>query len=195
MLQNCVSEAFIERIPIYLNYLEFYQDKYISATTLAQALNLGHVLVRKDLAKISDGGKPKIGYQVKELTRDIKLFMGYDRVSKAIIIGMGQLGKALYHYQGFSKYNIHIINAFDLNENYSHIDSLEMFCENEDIDVAIITLPKENAQEMCDRLVKLKIKAIWNFTPVRLEVPSDVIIQNENLAQSLSILIKHTNDR
>ncbi|QWC00281.1 redox-sensing transcriptional repressor Rex [Mycoplasmatota bacterium] len=194
MLQNYVSEAFLERIPLYLNELEKYKNDYISSTTLANILNLGEVLVRKDLAKISQGGKPKIGYHVMDLMNDIKDYMGYNNKSKAIIVGMGRLGNALYHYSGFNKYNIHILEAFDILDDYKNINEIKDFCSEQDIDVGIITVPKDQAQNVCNLLLSQGIKAIWNFAPIRLNVPEDVIVQNENLADSLSILIKHKND-
>jgi len=195
MMQNCVSEAFLERVPIYLNHLEVYQDEFISATTLANQLNLGEVLVRKDLAKISYGGKPKIGYIVSDLIIDIKSFMGYDQKSNAIIVGMGQLGKSLYQYPGFLKYNIEITQAFDISSYYKNPEFIKSYCENVKVDVGIITVPKEAAQNICDLFVDAGIKAIWNFSPVRLSVPDEIIVQNINLAESLSILIKHLNDK
>ena len=195
MLQNCVSEAFLERLPIYLNYLEICQENYISATSLSKELNLGEVQVRKDLAKISYNGKPKIGYEIKELMNDIKTYMGYDQKTNAVIIGLGQLGKALYHYPGFKKYNIHITQGFDSQTGHMHIRELKKYCQENQVDVGIIAVPRESAQEVCDQLVQQHIKAIWNFAPIRLNVPDYVIVQNENLADSLSILVKHLNDQ
>jgi redox-sensing transcriptional repressor len=195
MLQNAVSEAFLERLPIYLNQLKTYTCDYVSSTQLANDLNLGHVQVRKDLARISQKGKPKVGYLVSDLVDDIKTYLSFSSRTNAIIIGMGQLGKALYHYQGFEHYNIKIVGAFDINNKYMHMDRLHDFCRKEKIDIAIITTPHDQAQEISNLIVKENIKAIWNFAPIHLNVPDDVIVQNENLANSIAILRKILDDR
>lgn len=195
MLQNAVSEAFLERLPIYLNQLKTYTCDYVSSTQLANDLSLGHVQVRKDLARISQKGKPKVGYLVSALVNDIKEYLSFSSRTSAIIIGMGQLGKALYHYRGFKHYNIKIIGAFDINDTYMHIDRLHDFCQKEKIDIAIITTPEDQAQEISNLIVKENIKAIWNFAPVHLNVPENVIVQNENLANSIAILRKILDDR
>ncbi|QLY39996.1 redox-sensing transcriptional repressor Rex [Hujiaoplasma nucleasis] len=195
MLQNCQTEAFLERLPIYLNQLSQYSSDYVSASILAKDLGLGEVQVRKDLAKISRGGKPKVGYILNDLKADIERYMGFDQPTNAVIIGMGKLGRSLYNYHGFQQYHIEIIGAFDIRESFIHVDQLNEYCQEHHIDVAILTVPKDEAQKISDIIIKAGIKAIWNFSPTRLNVPSDVVVQNENLAVSLSILIKHYNDR
>ncbi|AUD64564.1 hypothetical protein BK011_02295 [Tenericutes bacterium MZ-XQ] len=195
MLQNGVSEAILSRVPGYIAFLENYHNSYISATIIASELNYGEVMVRKDLAKISTGGKPKIGYEVSQLLNDLKSYMGYDHETRAAIVGMGRLGKALYHYNGFDPYHIKIVAAFDLNNSYEHIHRFKAICKLKKIDIGIITVPKDMAQSICDLMVESNIKAIWNFAPVILDVPKHIIVKNENMACSLSVLAKLTHDR
>lgn len=195
MLQNCIHEAFIERLPLYLSKLTTYKENYVSSTRLAADLSLGDVQVRKDLAKVSKAGKPKVGFLVEDLIRDINDYMGFNDQTKAVIVGMGKIGQALYLYPGFKSFNIHIVKAFDINGSYENPNGLGQYCQNHDVHVGIITVPKDHAQAICDVLVHHGVKAIWNFAPVRLDVPSHVLVQNENLAHSLSVLIKHHNDR
>ena len=112
-----VSKSVLKRLPVYLTYLKGLSDEnylYISATTLANALGLGEVQVRKDLASVSDGGKPKVGYQRTRLIDDIEQFLGYDNNTDAVIIGAGKLGQALLDYSGFATYGLHILAAFDV---------------------------------------------------------------------------------
>ncbi len=194
MVQNGHYEAILGRVPSYIEYLENFKENYISATILANALNLGEVQVRKDLAKLSCGGKPKIGYVVDSLLKDLKDYMGYNTKTKAVIIGMGRLGEALYHYQGFSKQMIKIVAAFDIKEEYLDLSELEKICKKNNVDIGIITVPKDQAQTIADALVRSKVKAIWNFAPIILEVPETIVVRNENMASSLSILIKLMND-
>lgn len=188
MFQNAVKEALLERLPLYIDYLMNSSGDYVSAKKLADALKLGEIQVRKDLAKVSIGGKPKLGYSAMELLSDISNYLGIDKPMKAIIVGMGRLGESLYHYPGFSQYNIEIVAGFDINGNHHHLDEMETLCRKESIEIGIICVPKLEAQKVADLLIKNKIKAIWNFTSVRLDVPNDVIVKNENLVNSLLVL-------
>ena len=110
------SKKTLARLPLYLGYLREQKggdQPYISATTIADALGLNQVQVRKDLALISSGGKPKVGYRISELEADIERFLGYDNINSAVIVGAGHLGKALMSYVGFKQYGLEIIAAFD----------------------------------------------------------------------------------
>ncbi|XMB72214.1 redox-sensing transcriptional repressor Rex [Mycoplasmatota bacterium WC30] len=195
MMQNCASKAILKRLPMYIEYLYSLKDtKHTSATSIAASLNLGDVQVRKDLASVSMGGKPRVGYIREELIKNIEDYMGYNLSTKAALVGMGKLGKALFNYPGFKDFGIKIVGAFDIyqsGDDILSIDSFEEFTRDNGIEIGILTIPKESAQEICDLMVKSNIKAIWNFTSTRLVVPNDVIVKNENIATSLSILVKH----
>ena len=111
-----ISKAVLKRLPGYLNYLKSTRDSassYISATALAGALGMGEVQVRKDLAMVSDGGRPKIGYLREALIDDIEQFLGYDNTTDAVLIGAGKLGQALMGYKGFEAYGLNVLAAFD----------------------------------------------------------------------------------
>ena len=119
-MEKKVSNAVLKRLPGYLAYLKTMHDSespYISATALAAALGMGEVQVRKDLAMVSDGGRPKIGYLRESLIDDIEQFLGYDNTTDAVLIGAGKLGQALMGYKGFDEYGLNILAAFDLNKN------------------------------------------------------------------------------
>ena len=198
-----ISKAVLKRLPGYLAYLKSTQDggsTYISATALAGALGMGEVQVRKDLAMVSDGGRPKIGYLRERLIDDIEQFLGYDNTTDAVLIGAGKLGQALMGYKGFEEYGLNILAAFDKNPQIErtmegkpvyHIDKLESFCRKHKVLMGIITVPGEQAQEVADLLIAGGIKAIWNFAPTHLEVPSNILVQNENMATSLAVLSVH----
>ena len=108
-----ISKAVLKRLPGYLSYLKGLDAQYISATAIATALNMGEVQVRKDLAAVSDGGRPKIGYERLSLMEDISSFLGYDNATDAILVGAGKLGQALLGYSGFEAYGLNILAAFD----------------------------------------------------------------------------------
>ena len=201
MTQN-ISKHTLQRLPMYLSYIKGLPEdapKNISATTIAEALQLNDVQVRKDLASVSSSGKPKVGYNVKDLIAELEAFLGYNDIDNAVIVGAGSLGKALLNYSGFKAYGLNIIAAFDLCEEPTEfqgktvfpIAQLESFCRKVNIHIGIITVPASSAQEICDLLVNSGIRAIWNFAPVHLVVPDGILVQNENMASSLALLSNH----
>lgn len=203
MVKKEISKSVLKRLPGYVSYLKSMPDTgspYISATALANALGMGEVQVRKDLAMVSDGGRPKIGYLRDSLIEDIEQFLGYDNTTDAVMIGAGKLGQALLDYVGFEEYGLNILAAFDIapksdftdeGKPILHIDKLESFCKSHKVLMGIITVPAKHAQEVCDSLIQCGMKAIWNFAPVHLEVPGNILVQNENMATSLAVLSMH----
>ena len=203
-MEQKVSNSVIRRLPIYLSYLKALPDdapENISATTLATALCMGEVQVRKDLALVSDGGRPKVGYRRESLVADIEQFLGYDNTNDAVLIGAGKLGRALLGYSGFSEYGLNIVAAFDAHEALSGtmesgkpilpMRDLGRLCAQRKILIGIITVPAAQAQGVCDELIANGIMAIWNFAPTHLDVPEGILVQNENMATSLAVLSKH----
>lgn len=203
MHKKDISKAVLKRLPGYLNYLKSMPQggsPYISATALANALGMGEVQVRKDLAMVSDGGRPKVGYLRENLMEDISQFLGYDNTTDAVLVGAGKLGQALLGYVGFEAYGLNVLAAFDVNPLSDATDEgkpilpmekLESFCAENQVLMGIITVPAPFAQQVCDQLIQCGIKAIWNFAPVHLDVPSNILVQNENMATSLAVLSMH----
>ncbi len=200
MIVYSIPKATLGRIPLYIQYLrELPEDSCatISAPKIARSLSLGEVQVRKDLALISGHGKPKVGYERAKLMNDLERHLGYDNLTNAVLIGAGKLGKALLDYNGFEEFGIRILAGFDCNEqtlkttgNKSIISIRDIceFCVENDVKIGIITVGQGSAQDVCDKLVACGIKAIWNFAPCALDVPSDVLLKQENLALSLAHL-------
>lgn len=203
MEEKKVSKAVLKRLPGYLSYLKGLPEDApvnISATALAGALGMGEVQVRKDLAIVSDGGRPKIGYNRESLIADIEQFLGYDNTTDAVLLGAGKLGQALMGYNGFEDYGLNILAAFDVDPKMDKTDDgkpvyplckLEHFCKVHKVLMGIITVPQEHAQEAAEKLIAVGVKAIWNFAPVHLDVPSNILVQNENMATSLAVLSVH----
>ena len=202
--QPCISKATLGRLPQYLCFLERTDARTVSATAIAKALNLGEVQVRKDLAAVSGAGRPRIGYETCELAQKLQSVLGCGTKSRAVIVGAGKLGKALLDYEGFSKYGLEIVGAFDIDKRKAaetesgksvyHIDSLEEKCSEWQVRIGIITVPAESAQIMCDRLVGAGVSAIWSFAPCALNVPDGVAFRREDLALSLAHLNLMIND-
>ncbi len=198
-----ISKSVLKRLPGYLAYLKSLPEEnmpYISATTLAAALGMGEVQVRKDLAMVSDGGRPKIGYPRKRLIDDIEQFLGYDNTTDAILIGAGKLGQALMGYSGFGAYGLNILAAFDAEPHADMtedgrpilpVSQMQSFCSMNKVLMGIITVPAAHAQQVCNRLIACGIKAIWNFAPIHLDVPANILVQNEDMATSLAVLSMH----
>lgn len=198
-----ISRSVLKRLPGYLAYLKGISQTaspYISATALAHALGMGEVQVRKDLAMVSDGGRPKIGYLREQLIDDIEQFLGYDNTTDAVLIGAGKLGQALLGYSGFEDYGLNILAAFDENppsdktedgKPIYRMSELESFCRVNKILMGIITVPAAVAQDVCDQLINCGIKAVWNFAPTHLDVPANILVQNQNMATSLAVLSMH----
>ena len=203
-MTNNVSKQTLRRLPLYLNFLKNERKKNIvniSSVTIAEAMRLNDVQVRKDLASVSSGGRPKIGYFIDSLIFDIENFLGYDTTDYAILVGAGNLGSALMAYKGFDDFGLEIVAAFDsaVSEEGREVNGKPVYsisrlceiCREKGIKIGIITVPGEAAQEVCDELIQAGIKAIWNFAPVHLFAPENILVQNENMAYSLAALSMH----
>lgn len=195
-----ISISTLRRLPVYLNFLKQQDESCvnISATTVAAGLNYGDVQVRKDLGAVSGAGKPKIGYNRKELIETLENFLGYRNIKKAVLVGAGKLGEALMGYGGFRDYGLDIVAAFDLfnvgsivsGKPIYHIDELENFCKEQNIKIGIITVPAQAAQSVADKMNESGIKAVWNFAPIHLNLSQDILVHDENMAASLALLTK-----
>lgn len=201
MERSNVTKATLGRLPQYLQFLNGLppgQYDHISATTIAKMLSLGEVQVRKDLAAVSGLGRPKVGYRTSELITDLEDALGCKKLTPAILVGAGKLGRALLDYNGFEEYGVQITAAFDCNEQVLRmnktskeilpISSLKKYCTENGIRIGIITVGSGSAQDVCDQMLEAGITAIWNFAPCQLKVPDNVLVKQENLALSLAHL-------
>ncbi len=203
-----ISLQTFKRLPSYYAFLRsLYEDKidYVAAPAIAHELGLNEVQVRKDLAAVSHApGKPRKGFEVEALLASISECLGYQNRSDAVLVGAGQLGKALLAYQGFEEQGVRIVAAFDEDETLAGtsvggkmvfpMSRLAAICQRMQVQVGIITAPAACAQEVCDKLVECGVLAIWNFAPTHLKVPPEVLVQNENMAASLALLSQHLAD-
>ena len=201
MKVNQITRATLGRLPLYLNYLKQIESSgttSISATTIAKALSLGEVQVRKDLASVSGAGKPKVGYESSDLIKRLEDILGSNSVTSAVLVGAGKLGRALLDYNGFEEFGIKIIAAFDSNDEVIRfsktskdilpISTLSEYCKANNVKLGIITVGQGSAQQVCNMMEQSGIKAIWNFAPCNLEVSDGILVKNENLALSLAHL-------
>ena len=157
----------------------------------------------------SEPGRPRLGFLISRLIVDIEKFLGYDNLSDAVIVGAGGLGRAFLGYEGFKNNGLNVVAAFDISEKLVGtevagkkilpISKLGEFVAEHKIRIGIITVPKVAAQDVLNKMVEAGIKAIWNFAPAPLRVPSkDIILKTEDLAASLAMLagkLYRANDR
>ena len=194
----------IRRYPIYLRAIKSMiaaGELHISSAVLADMLGLDPVLTRKDLAMAGVPGKPRRGYPSRELCEAINRSLGWDNATDAVLIGAGSLGMALLGYSGFEEQNLSIVAAFDSNPakiskkfhgvKVGPMEDLARLVRRLQVKIGILTVPNAAAQECADLLVAAGIKGIWNFSPIQLELPESVLVQNVDLAQSLGVL-SHT---
>jgi redox-sensing transcriptional repressor len=191
----------IRRLPLYINVIRQMKEEgkeSVSCTDIGEKLSLTPIQVRKDIEFTGIRGKPKIGYPIDSLVRTIENFLGWNRTDEALLVGVGHLGMALLGYQGFTAYGLKIVKAFDTDpakignqffgKEVLDITKLPEVIKKKKIKICILSVPGVVAQEIVDVVVKAGIRGIWNFAPTHLVVPEGVILLNENLAASLSVL-------
>lgn len=196
-----VSDIVIRRLPKYHRYLTDLLDKgvdRISSQELSGLTGFTASQIRQDLNNFGGFGQQGYGYNVKALRMEISKILGIDQVYKAVVVGAGRLGSVISTYEGFKESGFKIMAMFDKNEEkigkvkdnleIYDIDDLEDYVRDHQIDVGIITVPKEGSQKIADTFVKAGIKGIWNFAPTDLVVPDHVVLESVRLNDSLLTL-------
>jgi len=193
--------ACVKRLPAYLQMLRVLQGEgheYVSGTLLATTHSLEPVIVRKDLAVTGAAGRPRRGFRIAELISAIERFLGWDNQTKAVLVGVGNLGTALLGYQGFENLGLRIAGAFDQDSakvgqwiqgrKVQTISHLAAFVRRGGIRLGVLTVPAAAAQETADLMIHAGIRGIWNFSPAKLKLPEGVVTQKEDLAEGLAVL-------
>ena len=188
----------IERLPLYYRCVQKLDSKgveVISSQELGEMIGIPSTQVRKDLSYYGEFGRRGVGYEVDNLVKNLERILGLNESWELILVGAGNLGQALVNYGGFKRLGLNINYALDVDQDkignklgdaeIHEIDELEKLVEENNINIAVLAVPDENAQQIADRLIDAGIKAIWNFVPVRLDVPEDIEVRNEDLAIGL----------
>lgn len=196
-----ISMAVIKRMPKYYRYLgELLKNDVdrISSKELSEKIGFTASQIRQDLNCFGDFGQQGYGYNVKELHKQIGEILGLTEEYNTIIIGAGNIGQAIANYTRFNTMGFTLTGIFDANPKLvgmkirdvaiDDIDNIGDFLSHEKVDIAIICVPKINAQKVCDVLVENGVKGIWNFAPVDLVVPNNVTVENVHLSESLMTL-------
>lgn len=199
-----ISDKVIDRLTLYHCILTEYLEKniaVISSPQIASLLNIDDSQVRKDLKHITNIGKCRVGYDVQELKKAIEKTLGFADTKNVFIVGAGNLGSALTQYDDFANYGLNIVALFDNDQTkigttingkkVYRINKLAELAKQENVEIAILTVPRNFAQKVTDFLVKSGIKNIWNFTPSVLKTPKDINVWNENFMGSCLQFIAH----
>lgn len=195
----------LERLFRYFRYLGELQSKStrltITSAEMGKALDIDPTQVRKDFGAIGLVGISRIGYEICEVCRAIRLVFGFNRPYHAVLVGAGHLGTALLEYGGFTRYGLEIVAAFEKDPEKVGAEiggvsvqparGLKAYVKKNQIRMAILTTPVAASQKLTDRLVEAGVKVIWNFSPTRLHAPPDVLIRNEHISLGLAQVAYH----
>jgi redox-sensing transcriptional repressor len=187
-----------QRLPIYYRYLRELMEsgvERISSAELGARIGVTASQLRQDLSHFGSFGQQGYGYRVDELYAEITNILGLNRRYKMVMVGAGNLGKAIANYEGFRRRGFQVVALFDADADVigSRVGALEVrpaaeladYLRRYHVDIGIIAVPATAAQQVADILVKAGVKGLWNFAPTRLRVPDDVVVEHLHLSDSL----------
>lgn len=196
-----VPEPTLQRLPWYLSNIKLMREKgetYVSSTQISKQINIDASQVAKDLSYVRISGRTRVGYEIDALIEVLEDFLGFTRMHKAFLFGVGSLGGALLRDSGLHHFGLEIVGAFDVNPMLVgkeingipiyHSDDFERIMEQMQVHIGILTVPINIAQEITDKMVHGGIKAVWNFTPFRIRVPENIVVQNTSLYAHLAVM-------
>lgn len=199
--KDLIPEPVLRRLPWYLAYVGILRERkveYVSSTQISRDLKVDASQIAKDLSFLDIKGKTRIGYEVGLLEHKLEEFLGFKRQHRAVIVGAGSLGGALMQDSGLTRYGLEIVAGFDVDPalvgTVKHglpvYDSAEIVerCREMNVGIGIVTVPVEHAQSVADRLIEGGVKALWNFTPIRISTPEDVVISNTSIYAHLAVM-------
>lgn len=205
-----VSNAIIRRLPRYRRYLGHLQTqghKKVSSNELSEMIGYTASQIRQDLNTFGEFGQQGYGYEVDKLYKEINKILGLDREYRTVVVGVGNLGQAITNYTYYYKIGFNIMGLFDANPKIignwindvevMDVNRLEEYVAREHIDIGIICVNRENAQDVADRLIAGGVRGIWNFAPIDLVAPGNVAVESVHLSDSLhalSFMIKNMVD-
>lgn len=196
-----VPEPTLRRLPWYLSNVKLLKqrgERYVSSTQISKEINIDSSQIAKDLSYVNISGRTRVGYEVDTLIEVLENFLGFTRLHRAFLFGVGSLGGALLQDSGLSHFGLEIVAAFDVNPNLVgtklngisiyHTDDFERMMKEYDVQIGVLTVPIEIAQNITDTMVAGGIKAVWNFTPFRIRVPENIVVQNTSLYAHLALM-------
>ena len=205
-IHDIIPEPALRRLPWYLAYVSMLREQkveFVSSTQISRELKVDASQIAKDLSFLNIKGKTRIGYEVASLEKELEDFLGFRRGHNALIVGVGSLGAALIQDTGLSRYGLKIVAGFDVNPNIvgRTLCGIPVFDDKElalrrkqfSADIGIVTVPVEKAQEVADNLVEAGVKALWNYTPYRIRVADNIVVQNTSIYAHLAVMYNRLN--
>ena len=196
-----VPEPTLRRLPWYLSVCRLLKqrgEQYVSSTRLSKETSIVASQIAKDLSCVNIVGRTRVGYEIDNLLEELEDFLGFTRMHKAFLFGAGKLGSALLNDTGLKQFGLEVVAAFDANPKVVghsvggipvyHINELEAKMKKHNVQIGVLTVPIDCAQEVADKMIVWGIRAIWNFTPLRIRVPENIVVQNTSLYAHLSLM-------
>jgi redox-sensing transcriptional repressor len=196
-----LPEPALRRLPWYLSYAKLALERgetAVSSTQIGKEIGIEASMVAKDLSYINVTGKTRVGYSTFTLIEVIESFLGFTETHRAFLFGVGRLGGSLLQDNGLRQFGMEIIAAFDTkielagtNINHipiHHIDRMNELSQQTGVKIGVLTVPINQAQEVADLMIQADFKAIWNFTPIRIRVPSNIVVQNTSIYAHLAVM-------
>lgn len=207
-MRDFPPEPTLRRLPWYLAYVNLLSQRgveYVSSTAIARSINVDASQIAKDLSVLGIRGKTRIGYEVAALEKALEEFLGFGRSHRAVMMGAGSLGAALISDSGLSRYGLDIVADFDVNPaivgtaiaGVPVYDVAEMPARVPELgaEIGVLAVPVGNAQETADRLVDAGIRALWNFTPMRIRTAPEIVVQNISIYAHLAVMYNRLHSR
>ena len=201
-----VPEPTLRRLPWYLSNIKLRKEKgeqYVSSTQISKEINIDASQIAKDLSYVNISGRTRVGYNIDALIEVLESFLGFTNMHKAFLFGVGSLGAALLRDSGLHHFGLEIVAAFDVNPELVgkdlngipifHSDDFETKMKEYDVNIGVLTVPINIAQEITNKMVDGGIKAVWNFTPFRIRVPENIVVQNTSLYAHLAVMFNRLN--
>ena len=201
-----VPEHTLRRLPWYLSNIKLMKEKgeqYVSSTQISKEINIDASQIAKDLSYVNISGRTRVGYNIDALIEVLESFLGFTNMHKAFLFGVGSLGGALLRDLGLRHFGLEIVAAFDVNPELVgkdlggipifHSDDFEAKMKEYDVNIGVLTVPINIAQEITNKMVDGGIKAVWNFTPFRIRVPENIVVQNTSLYAHLAVMFNRLN--
>ena len=201
-----VPEPTLRRLPWYLSNIKLMKEKgeqYVSSTQISKEINIDASQIAKDLSYVNISGRTRVGYNIDALIEVLESFLGFTNMHKAFLFGVGSLGAALLRDSGLHHFGLEIVAAFDVNPELVgkdlngipiyHSDDFEAKMKEYDVNIGVLTVPINIAQEITDKMVDGGIKAVWNFTPFRIREPENIVVQNTSLYAHLAVMFNRLN--
>lgn len=201
-----VPEPTLRRLPWYLSNIKLMKEKgeqYVSSTQISKEINIDASQIAKDLSYVNISGRTRVGYNIDALIEVLESFLGFTNMHKAFLFGVGSLGGALLRDSGLHHFGLEIVAAFDVNPELVgkdlggipifHSDDFEAKMKEYDVNIGVLTVPINIAQEITNKMVDGGIKAVWNFTPFRIRVPENIVVQNTSLYAHLAVMFNRLN--